>query len=309
MIVSYDSIVSTLRDEPATEVIYSLLASYGGRRGGELPGTWFLEALGPLGHRPAAVRQALFRMTRGGELEARKEGRLAWYRLSPFGRAATATGTSKLFDPPAASWDGAWTLVCYQFDTGSRGERDAVREILELEGFALLARGTYVHPHERTRRVLELTHANGLGRRVTVFRARRIGGEADAALAGRLWDLRRLGRDYRRFLRRFGPLARRPARRWPPAGCFALRLAVVCHYLRTAWDDPDLPRRLLPGDWAGHQARAVAAQLYRDLLPRTLRHGDDLAARVGVLDRLDRPAARPGRGTHDGTPFTEGRVS
>jgi phenylacetic acid degradation operon negative regulatory protein len=279
---SHDGILSTITAEPPTELIYSLLSAYGRRRGGELPGAWFVAVLESLRHKPPSVRQALFRLAREGALETRKAGRITWYRLSSFGQAAIATGSDKLFTPPQSSWDGCWTLVFCQFDTGSREAREHAREILELEGFALLGRGAYIHPHERTDRVLNLLREARLEDRATIFRARRLNGEADDALVARLWDLRRLERGYRRFLRMFQPLADRPVASWSPAEAFAGRLAVVCKFLRTAWDDPGLPRALLPDDWSGHQARVVAARLYESLLTGTLRHGDTVARRLGV---------------------------
>jgi phenylacetic acid degradation operon negative regulatory protein len=228
------------------------------------------------------VRQALFRLARVGALETRKSGRMIWYRLSRYGQAAIATGWDKLFTPPQSSWDGYWTLVFYQFDTGSREARDHAREILELEGFALFGRGIYIHPHERTERVVELLREAGLEDRATIFRARRLNGESDGALAGRLWDLRRLERGYRQFLKIFQPFVDRPAASWSPSEAFAGRLALACKFLRTAWDDPGLPPALLPADWSGHQARVVAARLYENLMPGTLAHGDAVARQVGV---------------------------
>jgi phenylacetic acid degradation operon negative regulatory protein len=263
-------------------LIYSLLSAYGRRRGGELPGAWFVAVLAPLRHKPAGVRQALFRLARDGALETRKAGRMTWYRLSTYGQAAIATGSDKLFTPPQSSWDGYWTLVFCQFDTDSRDARDHAREILELEGFALFGRGVYIHPHERTDRVRKLLREAQLEDRAAIFRAQRLNGESDRALAARLWDLRRLERGYRRFLKMFQPLVDRPVASWSPAEAFAARLALACKFLRTAWDDPGLPPALLPADWSGHQARAIAARLYEKLMPGTLEHGDAVARQLGV---------------------------
>jgi len=274
--------MSIITAEPPTELVYSLLSAYGRRRGGELPGAWFVTVLESLGHKPASVRQALFRLTRMGDLEARKEGRLAWYRLSKYGQAAIATGSEKLFTTPPLSWDGCWTLVFYQFDTGSRDARDQAREILELEGFALFRRGVYIHPHEQTERVLNLLREARLEDRATIFHGRRLNGETDIVLAARLWNLRRLERGYRQFLKIFERLADRPATAWTPAEAFAGRLALACKFLSTAWDDPRLPPALLPADWSGHRARQVAARLYEKLMPGTLQHGDAVARKLGI---------------------------
>jgi phenylacetic acid degradation operon negative regulatory protein len=290
MIGSYDRILSYIEASPASELIYSLFSAYGRRRGDEIPGTWFVAALGLLRHQAAAVRQALLRMVRSGALEARHEGRMTWYWLSRFGQAAIAAGSSKMLEPPEPGWDGLWTIVLFEFDNKSRPVRDHVREMLELEGFASLRRGVYVHPRDRTNRLRELIGAPGQDERVMVFRGSRLSGEDDAALAARLWDLRQLKDGYRRFIDLFRPFLK--SRQVPiPARAFAIRLGLALKYLENAWHDPDLPRSLLPADWSGLEARSLAQDLYNRLLRGTLEHGDDIALKIGVLDRFKRPSA------------------
>jgi phenylacetic acid degradation operon negative regulatory protein len=64
-----------------------------------------------------------------------------------------------------------------------------------------------------------------------------------------------------------------------PLEAFAARFAVVLRYLRAAWPDPELPSPLLPDGWPGYEARALAADLYRRLLPGALAFGDALLER------------------------------
>ena len=85
---------SSIIDRASTEsLIYSTLNAYGGERGGELCGAWFVAAFEGLGRGAAAVRQALFRMVQSLELESRAVGRRTFYRLSAFGKAGVAVGT------------------------------------------------------------------------------------------------------------------------------------------------------------------------------------------------------------------------
>ncbi len=107
----YDIKMSTIYNASPNPLIYSALSAYGRRRGGELPGPWFVAALEPLRQTPAATRQALFRMEASGELVARKKGRIKHYRLSTYGLAAIEVGADKLLTPPAKKWDGHWTLM------------------------------------------------------------------------------------------------------------------------------------------------------------------------------------------------------
>ncbi len=261
-------------------LVHSCLAVHARAGRAELPGSWFVAALEPLGIAKAAVRQALFRMVNDGELFSRKEGRVRLYRPSAYSEASVAAGTEKIFGPRQASWDGEWTIVQYRFDGARRVDRDRVRDILEVEGFACLSRGLYIHPRDRTGRVLQAVARSGTARDVMVFRARRLGGEPDGPLVARLWDLRGLARRYRKLLATFEPRGRRTSERVAGAEAFAARLALAISFLEIAWDDPDLPAALLPNDWPGERARALVRSLYEKLLPAALAHGESILSRI-----------------------------
>lgn len=285
--MSLDDITSSILGEPVTESIYSMAYAYGGRRGWELPGAWFVKALGVLGFSESAVRQGLFRMVRDGAMEARREGRAKWYRLSRYGVAETGIGADKIHCAPAEGWDGLWTFVHYRFTTEERAQRDKVHGMLELEGFAALAPGVYIHPRDKASAMTTAVAEAGLDQRFVAFRGERVGGDSDAELVRRLWDLTALEAGYRRFLGDFEPLLRR--KRVPaPRRAFGLRVACVLAYLGTAWDDPDLPAELLPANWPAARARETASTLYGTLLPGTLAFGDEIMRQIGMEDRIDR---------------------
>jgi phenylacetic acid degradation operon negative regulatory protein len=263
-------------------LVYSLLAAYGEARGRELPGAWFAAVLAELRHQPATVRQTLFRMVRSQELAARRLGRFTLYRLGAFARASIEAGREKIFARPERNWDGRWTLVHYRFDGGQRALRHNLRDVLEVEGFAALAGGLYIHPRDRLARIRTAVAEHGLGDQVMFFRADSDASLSPSAVVARLWNLGDIDRRYRKFLTRFTPLDGRRARDFAPREAFAARLALVLEYLPPAWDDPELPDELLPAGWSGHDARALAQRLYQTLLPGTLRHGDDVWAQLGL---------------------------
>ncbi|MGH0033033.1 MAG: PaaX family transcriptional regulator C-terminal domain-containing protein [Myxococcota bacterium] len=245
-------------------LIHQLLNAVGVQRDGELSGPWLVAALGELGHRPEAVRQMLRRMQRTRELEVRRQGRVNHYRLGPFARSGADAGWRKLFGP-LPDWDGRWTLALYQFRASEREERDHVRVILAYAGFGSLARGVFVHPHDRVKEVTAGLGSVGLGRRVHLFRAERAAGPGDPQTAAAAWDLAALAADYRRFTDAFAGL---DPDALDPAAAFRAASAVAIGFLDVGFRDPDLPAGLLPSDWPGDAARARV----RALLPR-LQHG------------------------------------
>jgi phenylacetic acid degradation operon negative regulatory protein len=262
--------------------VYSSFGFYARRRGMELAGTWLVAALADLGVPPTTTRKTLWRMEREGELTSRRAGRSKFYRASPLAWAEIESGGDKILRAPAGTWDGRWTLVSYAFEAEERVERERIKAVLDAEGFGVIGPGAFLHPRERGGRILAAAEEQGMGTRLRVFRGARLVGVSDAELAGSLWDLREYARRYRRFVRGFYPLAGR-AGTLAPETAFAARFAVVLAYLDAAWPDPELPSSLLPPDWPGPTARALAAKLYRALLPAALDHGDAIRDRVRMI--------------------------
>ena len=277
-----DALLSTVTDAPVSYLIYSSLSFYGDRRGGEVAGTWFVAALESLGVAPAAVRQTLFRMERDEELVTRKVGRMKFYRASPYARAEIGAGLQKIFSTPDPDWDGYWTLVLTQFPTDMRVQRERVRSILQVEGFASLGNGAYVHARDRADRLRKALDDLGVLQFVTAFRVDQVHGVSDRDFAYAHWNLTELGDEYASFLRRFEPLAGRRASTFPLETQFGLRFAVVLSFLEIAWKDPELPASMLPARWAGTKARVLARRLYERLLPGALAYGDSLVSRAVV---------------------------
>jgi phenylacetic acid degradation operon negative regulatory protein len=261
---------------PVSYSVYSAFGYYGTRRGGELSGTWLVAALGAVGHETAAVRQTLYRMERSRELESRGVGRTKFYRLSPASRAEAEAGLAKILGVDDRAWDGVWTIVQFRAGSEDRVERERLREVLRAEGFAPSGSGTYLHPRNRSGRVLAAAAGHGVRDMLDVFRGSRLdNGVGDRALVARLWNLSSIASRYDAFVGRFAAMSR-SAGSLPAEAAFVLRFAVVFDYLEAAWQDPDLGPALLPGTWAGMRARRLARDLYERLLPGALAFGDSL---------------------------------
>jgi phenylacetic acid degradation operon negative regulatory protein len=220
-------------------------------RGGSL---WLgsLQAiLDRFGCREGQVRTAMSRLTEEGWLLRTRQGRLSFYRLGPRGAASFAAAARRIYDPPRAglpAWDGAFRLVL--------SADPALAEALAPRGFAPL--GGWLIGTEGAPESLPAAAP-------ALLATPRNAAEA-AAVAARAWPgLPEVAAGYRRFAAGFAPLA--AAAEVPPAEALPLRLLLVHEYRRLALRDPDLPPALLPPDWPGGAARALAAALYRRLVP------------------------------------------
>ena len=275
-----DEILSTIASYPVDRLIYSSFGFYGRRRGGELPGVWFAEALSHVGAASPTVRKALLRMEKADVLQARKTGRHKIYSPSPYSQASIDAGAEKLMAPSDQEWSGEWTLVHARFDGDRRLDREQVRTVLRSEGFAPLGPGVYIHPRVRADRLLNALRARELSRFVTVIRGR-VEGQDPAELAAEAWDLEALARGYRQLIDRYEPLlAGDFDTRWSGAAGFALKFAVVLDYLEVAWNDPDLPRHVLPPRWPGYRTRRLVGALNARLLPLAVAFSDAVMQRV-----------------------------
>jgi phenylacetic acid degradation operon negative regulatory protein len=174
--------------------------------------------------------------------------------------------------PRDRTWDGRWLLVSYSYPSEQRAERDRVRSLLSLQGFAALGRGLYIHPRDLTKPLMQALTDLQMEQRVHLFRADRTGPMRDPAFVAQLWDLDQINQRYGRILAEFSALRRRRSLYRSPRAAFRTRLALSIAYLAVAWGDPDLPDSLLPSSWKGHQIQKLVQQMYTDLVPRTLQY-------------------------------------
>ena len=268
--------MSTLREAPVSDFVYSSLSFFAPLHDGRLPARWFTESLGALGIEEQAVRQTLFRLERGGVLVGSRQGRMKWYAAASATEGILAAGRARVSTPSADEWDGNWTIVHFRIGEDDRERRDRIRDLLLVEGFAALGPGMYVQARDRSAVILAGAEALGVADRVRVFRGPMIGGQPTERFVLDLWDLAALGSRYRRFVKRYQPIAAAPASRWSPREAFALRFAFMFEFFRITWDDPALPPMLLPAEWPGERARAIAFRLTEKLRARAIAFAEDV---------------------------------
>ena len=268
-------------DAPVSYSVFSAFSFYGSRRGDELAGTWLVAALAELGHEVSAIRQTLYRMENGAELESRAVGRKKYYHLSAGARADAEAGLAKIMAPAAGEWDGQWTIVQLAAHGEGRAGKELVREVLRAEGFARIGPNLFLHPRDRIARLMAAARAHHVTGMLTIFRGTRVVPAGESSFARRVWDLAGIAAGYRAFSKRYAPLSDR-SRRLEDRDAFVVRFALVFDFLETAWQDPDLPRELLPPEWPGAEAKALVRALYHRLLPQALAFGDEVAGTAGL---------------------------
>jgi phenylacetic acid degradation operon negative regulatory protein len=215
-----------------------------------------IRALGTMGYKPPAARQALVRSVAAGWLDSERSGRRARVRLTEETVGMLRAGAQRIytFGEPRA-WDGRWLLVTLRVPEQHRRLRHHVRTRLAWEGFGSLGGGLWISPHvDREANLADLA-SNGSAAEITSFRVE-LGQAHDVQhLIREAWDPGAMADAYDAYRSRFHRA--RPKR---PEAIFRAQTGLVHEWRRFPFLDPGLPETLLPG----HLPRSRAFALFHE---------------------------------------------
>jgi len=211
-------------------------------------------ALGAVGHKPYAARQAIARSVAGGWLRAERRGRRSRMFLSDETAEMLRTGAERIyaFGEPW-EWSGQWLLVVLRVPEERRAVRHQIRTRLAWAGFGSLGGGLSLSPHMEREDELSDLARDGIAE-LQSFRAE-LGALGDAQkIVSEAWDLQGVARAYRAFTDTFQKERPKSAE-----ATFRAQALLVHDWRKFPFLDPDLPERLLPAEWP----RAKAHQVFR----------------------------------------------
>lgn len=219
-------------------------------------GVWqetLIAALGALGHKPQAARQALARSVSAGWLRTERHGRRSRIHLSPESEQMLRTGAERIyrFGQPW-EWDGQWLLVILRVPEEHREVRHQLRTQLAWAGFGSLRGGLWISPHVDRESELAASAAGGSVAELQSFRAQLGTIGAPEKLIADAWDLDQVAEAYRAFIVRFGRLAPKT-----PEAVFRAQTRLVHEWRKFPFLDPDLPESMLPAGWPRSRAHGV----------------------------------------------------
>jgi phenylacetic acid degradation operon negative regulatory protein len=248
-------------------------------------GAWqetLIGALGTLGYKTHAARQALARSVAAGWLQTERHGRRSRVHLTTEIAEMLRSGAERIYsfgDP--WQWDGRWLLVVLRVPEERREVRHRVRTRLAWAGFGSLGGGLWISPHVERERELADVGRDESGAELVSFH----GGLGALGEPGRVvadaWDLDAVAEAYRDFVARFGRMRPRG-----PEAAFRAQTLLVHEWRKFPFLDPDLPDGMLPVRWP----RRRAHDLFHE------RHGrwqDEARAWFAAMERGDEAAGRP----------------
>jgi len=249
----------------ARGLLFTVLGEYVLPGGGAVWTATVISAMARLGVEEKAARQALMRTAADGWLTADRVGRRTRWLLTLRAEELLTEGTERIygFGAHRAGWDGDWLLVLVRAPESGRAARHVLRSRLTWAGLGNPAPGVWISTHaDRLGEVERALQEAGLADDAQVFRGQHEGGKL-AAMVGQAWDLDAIGRAYETFLTAFAD-----ARALDP---LASTIELVDAWRRFPFTDPDLPRQLLPREWAGARAAALFRRRHAEWSPAALR--------------------------------------
>lgn len=188
---------------------------------------------------PGLVRTALSRLVQDGTLQRERDGKAAFYRLSPRAVADFEAAGDLIFGRRLPQPTGELELLVIE-DSGGRA---ALRAELGEQGFVPLAANLLIRPFWAGRMAADSTGCLALSLQANAGLARR---------ARELWPLDALAMGYRAVT---GHAEAVRAGVFTPEDARLARLMLVHEFRRIVLRDPFLPAALLPADWPGRVAR------------------------------------------------------
>lgn len=232
-----------------------------------------IRLMASFGVSPAAVRQAVSRMSRQGWLIARREKNRAFYRVTARGKRRIEELSPRIYGP-VIEWDGRWRLLTYAIGEARRKRREQLRKELSALGWAQLSPTAWISPSDTLDAAREAAAATKTLEAVNLFTSEYRGPRSDRELLERCWNVASIAAAYRTFIARYEPGLRRERERHDRSDEQALveRLWLVHDYRKFVYVDPGLPSELLPAHWPGTAAAALFREYYAALDAKSQRY-------------------------------------
>jgi len=264
----------TLAGDPprAKSLVVSLFGDAIAPHGGAIRLKNLIELLGPFEVNERLVRTSVFRLVKEDWLETIRNGRESSYRLTGTGFRRLEHAYGKVYQRPAAAWNGTWTFILIPNEHLTVPRRLKLKQELEWEGVRQLTPHLFAHPTIRVEALNDIFDRSGVRGKVISFTGAatdQMGMCVIRELVNGTWNLRQIAGAYKTFERNFGRLKSVLARGPRLSGWewLAIRVLLIHSFRRIVLHDPLLPNELLPNPWIGDDAYRLAGEIYWISLP------------------------------------------
>jgi phenylacetic acid degradation operon negative regulatory protein len=235
----------------ARSALFDLYGDHLRARGGRAPVAALVRMLAPLDIGAPAVRTAVSRMVRQGWLTPARLVSGPGYKITPKAERRLDEAAARIYRTGVPPWDGTFDLIIADADM-PRNDRAKIASGLAYLGYGQVSDGTWIAARSSPEAGAVLADS---GLRFDRFTAHHAGGpKAAAVMVSRAWDLDRIGREYREFIRDLHHVVDRVDADGDPRIAFTARFRLVHAWRTFLFRDPGLPADLLPAHWPGTRA-------------------------------------------------------
>ena len=248
------------------------------------------ELAAPFGFSERLVRTSMFRLVSEGWVTNERVGRRSRYSLTLLAVRESEDADRRIYAEDRERWNGWWTFAALDTPQMDAPERDRISRHLRWHGFVALGRGLLASPSVTVASLRELLNLVEPAAAVPIGRAELDGLDrlVDGGFFADAFRTDDTEEAYRDFLARYERWLSRDLASAAPLDAYGLRTMLVHEFRRIRLRAPDVPAALLPPNWVGDRAYALAANLYRRLSPPAARA-------LGEILEVDYPATMPRR--------------
>lgn len=191
--------------------------------------------------------RAVKRMLKTGDIEKNLSNGRPVIRLTSTGRKKWVR-EFPLFDLSQRKWDKWWRMVGFDIPNKLKGRRASLRNKLKELGMGKLQESLYITPYDFGADLKEFVEIHDLNDYVEVFEARHVFGSDPQTLTRRVWLLDNLEEKYDQILESLNTKNSLSNEE---------RLKYQVQFEEILYNDPLLPKELLPKDWVGYRIQKL----------------------------------------------------
>lgn len=230
----------------------------------------------PIGINERLLRTSLRRLAEEALVVGDRTGRLSFYQVAPQALTMFHQADQRIYHHTPLDWDGQWTIAMVDQANTSGEDRLNLGQELSWLGLRPLGPGVFVSPTVPVDKVEAASSRIGVELSLLTRAPVPSGTLASGSLLRRMVDPSgRIQDRYEYHLRSFAPLVDRVVGA-SQNDAFVVRTLLIDSWRRILLNIPELPGELIPDEWSAEEAYTMTSALYRELLPPSELHLDEL---------------------------------
>ncbi|MET1254256.1 PaaX family transcriptional regulator C-terminal domain-containing protein [Aliikangiella maris] len=246
-----------------------------------------IESLQPLGFSERLIRTSVYRLVQDDWLQVNKVGRRSFYAFTSTANRHYTKAARRIYSLQHNGEDSGWLIVMPSFVPEDK--LVSLKRQLQWLGFSPLTSGAYAHPSIDADSLKETIQELDISDAVIIFSSHTFDSDSQDVLRKLVfekWQVDQLQHSYQTFIDCYQPIYEvlNKQHKLTDQQGFLLRSLLIHEYRRILLRDHELPKNLLPENWAGNIAANLVGDFYCLLTRSSSRYiGNHLYNEAGLL--------------------------